>query len=148
MKSIRINAPGDGDWIMERVQSVFRPGIDQVIMAHDGDTRAGGFVLNNYLGASIAVHMAGDKGWCSRDLLWMMFDYVFNQLHAAKLIAPCASDNHAVVSMDLRVGFTLEATIHDAYGPGRHLLALTMTRDKCRWLSVKSRRYKSGGLAS
>lgn len=137
VRKIRINHPGAGEWIMERAGGVFRPDMDHSLATYRGDEILGGFVLSQYLGNSIAVHDAGcDPTWCPRELLWMMFHYVFRQLNCGLLIAPTQSDNYRALALNLRAGFRLETVICNAVAPGVHLMVLTMDAGACRWLRV------------
>lgn len=148
-RRILINEPGAGEWIMAQVGGRFSPERDHAISNHDGSEILGGFVLASYLGASIAVHMGGKApGWCSRDLLWMVFHYAFVQAGVHKVLAPVPSDNHTALSQDLRAGFTVEATIEDALSPGVHLVVLSMTRERCRWLRIKPKAYRPGSASN
>lgn len=150
MRSIRIDgrdeATGelDGAWVMAQVGGAFTEGWDHSFVTVDTEGRRfGGFVLAQYLGASMAVHMAGiDPRWCSRDLLWMVFHYAFVQLGCTKLIAPVRSTNHVAMAQDLRAGFVIEAVVRDAF-PDGHMVLLTMTRDTCPWLQLNPKAYKS-----
>lgn len=147
-KEILINAPGDGDWIMNRCEGVFRPALDHSIANYRSGEIQGGFVLCQYLGNSIAVHTGGkDPRWCSRDILWMLFHYAFRQLRCQMLIAPTPSDNYHALELNLRVGFHPETVIRDALAPGRHLMVLTMEARNCRWLRLIPQSYLPGGLA-
>jgi hypothetical protein len=140
MSDIRIHEPGAGEWIMGRLGALFTPKQDQSFSSHDGDRILGGFVLSHFIGGSITVHMAAqDKRWCSRDLLWLIFHYAFEQLGCHKMLTPLASDMHDVISMDIRAGWQLEAIIHDAYAPGVHMMILGMTKESCKWLKHKPR---------
>ena len=144
---IRIDAPGAGDWVMKRAQGFFIQGRDHSITMHnDLDDVVGGFVIVKYLGHSAAIRMAGEDGnWCSRELLWMVFHYAFNQLHCGKLLAPVKSDMYDVISMDLRAGWQLEATLRDMFEDGTHLLILSMTKDTCPWLNHTPTKWRANG---
>lgn len=148
-KEIHINAPGAGEQVMLWAGGAkFRPGEDHVLSTHAGGRLLGGFVLTQYMGNAIAVHDgACDPHWCSRDLLWMMFHYVFRQLHCQKLIAPTASDNHHALALNMRAGFRLETIIRDVIRPGRHLMVLTMVETDCPWLDIIPQSYLPGGGA-
>ena len=142
MGDIRINAEGDGEWIMGLCGGVFRPGVDQTIVNYRSGERAGGFALSDYMGHSIAVHMAGTSPrWCSRDLLSMVFHYGFVQLGCGKMLAPVASDNYRALELDLRAGWQIEAVLRDVLAPGRHLMVLGMTRESCPWLKRPVKEY-------
>lgn len=147
MTDIRIDKPGAGEWIMARVGGVFTPTHSHSFSRHNLDSGMirGGFVLEQYLGASAHVHMAGDdKRWINRELLWVFFTYTFKQLGCSKIIVPMPSRERGAVSLSiqLRLGMRVEATIEDGYAPGVHMLFLTMSRDTCRWLDYKPREWR------
>lgn len=145
MTDIKINAPGAGQWVMDRLGSRFMDGFDVSFTRHapDGSVR-GGIVLSHYIGGSMTAHMAGDdKHWFNRELAWLVFDYAFNQLGCIKLLAPLRSDNSRVIAMDMRGGWDLEAVVKDAYGRGLHMLILTMTRETCPWLNYKPKAWRA-----
>jgi hypothetical protein len=140
MHDIRINEPGAGQWIMGRLGGKFTPGFDNSFSSHEGDRILGGFVLTAFLGGSMTAHMAAqDTRWCSRELLWLVFHYGFEQAGVYKMLTPLPSDDHKIIAMDMRAGWQLEATIRDAYGLGRHMLILSMTKETCPWLRYKSK---------
>jgi hypothetical protein len=123
---------------MKRVGGFFHPGLDHSFCnARDGQI-VGGFVCAGFMGTSMQVHMAGtDEKWCSRELLWLLFDYAFVELGCTKLIAPVPSWNQAALRMDLRAGWRLEAVLSNVT-PDGDLMLLTMTRDECPWLKQKA----------
>jgi hypothetical protein len=142
-KQLRINDPAAGPWIMSRLDSVFSPDRAVTIANFDGDQVLGGFVLENYTGASMLVHMAGSgPGWCSRELLAVTFDYAFNQVGVTCLLAPVSSGNAAAMSQDLRGGFRVAARVPDIY-PDGDLVLLQMRREDCRWLRLRLREHVS-----
>jgi hypothetical protein len=139
---IRINYPGDGEWIMLRVGGVFNEKTDHSIAVHRDGHVCGGVVYTGYLGASITVHMAGNEtNWASPDFLWMTYDYSFNQLGVRKLIGLVPADNLRALSIDLRMGFTIEAKLTDMMPDGTDLLILSMRKADCKWLRIKPRYY-------
>jgi RimJ/RimL family protein N-acetyltransferase len=145
-KQIRIDAPGAGAWIMRRCEGRFSQDTDHSISNWRDGKIAGGFVLSDYTGASMTVHMAGDdEHWCSRDLLWMVFHYAFVQLGCRKLIAPVRSNNYAALAIDLRGGWRIEAIVRDAY-PDAHMFLLTMDREHCPWLKIKPKGWIYGPI--
>lgn len=146
MSDIRIDAPGAGDWIMSRVNGRFDSAVDHSFSSHDGSGAVlGGFVLCQYLGHSMTIHMAGDDAqWCSRELLWLPFHYAFTQLGCGKMLAPVRSDNYDALSMDLRAGWELETVIHDVYAPGVHMMVLSMVKATCPWLDYTPKQWRVG----
>ena len=71
----------------------------------------------------------------SRPLLAICFDYPFNQLGVRKILGLVPESNAAAKRFDEHVGFELEATLSEAHPTG-NLLVYSMTREKCRWLSL------------
>ena len=155
MKLIRLDGADDqgvldGRWIMDQVGGGgFEVGRDHSLATVRDGLLLGGFVVSGLLGRAVSVHMAGrDTHWCSRDLMWMLFDYIFNRLGALKAVALLDSTNILAVSQDLRAGFVMEAVVRDIYdAPDAHLLILTMTPEQCRWLKIKPQAYKLRDLA-
>jgi hypothetical protein len=128
---------------MARAGGVFTLGHDNAFMTYRGERRLGGIAATGYLGASIQFHMAGDDNrWITRDLLWLAFDFAFNQLGVRKVLGPLASTNDIAMAIDLRAGFELDAVIRDAV-PDGHLIILSMTKEKCRWLNYRSGAWRS-----
>lgn len=149
MKRILINTPGAGERIMEKTGAQFNPECEHSIASYEvtpeGERFLGGFVINHYLGASLAVHDGSDDPrWCSRELLTMLFHYIFVQLGCHRAYAPVASDNYAALSMNLRAGWRLEYVLKDAMSPGRHCMLLSMEPGTCPWLRLKMKHYRSG----
>jgi hypothetical protein len=143
-RQILIDAPGDGDWIMKQCHGYFDSSRDHSFATHRDITLLGGFVATAYFGKSMSVHMAGqDKYWCSRELLWLMFDYCFNQNSCHKMVTAVPSNNRLALSLDIRAGWKLEAVIKDLYEPGVHMHVLTMTPEQCRWLNYEPRQFRS-----
>jgi hypothetical protein len=144
---ILINHPQDGEWVMLRVGGVFNEKTDHVVALHRDGRIAGGVVFTGYLQASIVMHMAGvEDNWPTRDFLWMVFDYVFVQLGVRKAIGLVASSNHRALSIDMRLGFTIEGGIKDACPDGSDLLILTMDKAHCKWLQLRPVHYRSNSV--
>jgi len=141
---IRINDPVDGEWVAMRVGTVFNDKLDHCIGVHWHGRMKGGVVFSGYVGAAIMVHMAGDESnWATRDFLWMVFDYAFNQLGVRKLLGTVAATNTRALAIDLRMGFHIEARLRDVLPDGGDLLVLVMDRADAKWLRVKPRNYRS-----
>lgn len=148
MREIKIDAPDAGAWIMERVEGTFRDGVDHCFSTHEDGEILGGFALTGYMGLAMSIHMAArDKRWFSRELAWLAFHYPFVQLGVRKMIAPVRSDNSHSMMLCRRFGWQEEARLRDLF-PGADLVILTMTKDQCRWLGYKPRRWQAGKEAA
>jgi L-amino acid N-acyltransferase YncA len=145
---ILINHVDDGVWIMQRVGGVFNHITDQCIALHRDGRIRGGVVYTGFLHASIMLHMAGSEdNWATRDFLWMVFDYAFNQLGVRKLVGLVPSNNTRAISVDLRLGFRLEGRLTEMLAdPDEDLLILTMVKNHCKWLNVVPKHYRSNQM--
>lgn len=137
---IEIDAPGAGDWIMERCQGHYVERYSHSLSIHNDEGEIqGGFVVTDYIrDQSAFVSAAGvGPGWCTRKLLWMLFEYTFHQLNVKKLFALIRSDNYRAIEQDLRAGWKIETTIRDVYPGGIHGVLLYMVEADCPWLKRK-----------
>ena len=69
-------------------------------------------------------------------MLWITFDYPFNQLGVKKLIGQVPSSNLKALEFDKKLGFKEEARISDVF-PDGDLIVLSMRREDCRWLKIR-----------
>lgn len=147
-KIILINNPGDGQWVMDHMQGIFHPGTDHSLALHRDGKICGGVVYTGFLYASIALHMAGNEtNWATRDFLWMVFDYAFNQLGCRKLIGSVPAHNTRAIKVDYHLGFRLEGRLTLMLpDPDEDLLILTMTKAECRWLTKAKPKYYRSNL--
>ncbi len=131
----RINDVAHGARIARAAGVLFNPNADQVISRLKGDELLGGVIYNSFnCGGSINIHMAGFAPfWANKDMLWMAFDYPFNQLCVKKVIALVPATNNRALEIDKKMGFKEEARIADVYNDG-DLIVLGMYREHCRWL--------------
>lgn len=115
----------------------FNPAVDVVIARVVDGVLRGGVIFNNYTGASINLHVWGrDAGWADRDMLWITFHYPFIQLRCRKVFGQVPANNTAALDFDLKLGFKIEARIHDVF-PDEDLIVVAMKREDCRWLKIK-----------
>lgn len=144
--TILIDNPGDGEWIMGRIGGVFNERTDHCVALHRDGQIKGGVAYTGYVGASIICHVAGSEdNWPTRDWLWMIFDYPFNQLGCRKLVGLLAAKNTRAISVDLRLGFRLEGRLTGMLpDPDEDLLILTMRKEDCKYLKITPKHYRSG----
>lgn len=98
----------------------------------------GAAVFNNYTGADIHIHIVsnGKKNWITRELLWFVHYYAFNQAGVKRISGFIWESNKEAVELARRVGAELEARLVDAADDGDVLL-FRITRDNCKWLQRK-----------
>lgn len=124
------------------VVNEFNPMRDPSIcnVSSDGLWLLGGVIFQDYTGegGSINLHCAGFlPGWLSRALLWNTFNYAFNVVKVKKVIGKVHADNYKALKLNLHLGFKVETHIADVY-PDGDLLIMSMYRDDCKWLSLRS----------
>lgn len=132
-----------GQWVCQRTGGTFSEGT--AIGFAEGERLIAGVLYDNYNGASICMHVAGEgKRWMTREYLRICFDYPFNQLKVRKVIGLVPSSTPEVVAFDKNLGFIEEHRIRDAH-PRGDLVILSMTKQQCRFLGE---RYGSQKLAA
>jgi len=136
-----------GEEISKAIPRTFNPIHDHVISRTNKDGKLlGGVTFDGYTGSCVFIHQAGfDRRWLSRDLLWVIFDYTFNQLRCKKAVGIVPSSNAELLAFNERLGFKYETQIEDGY-PDGNMLVLSMKRDECRWLDLKPKSIRSGRL--
>jgi hypothetical protein len=105
------------------------------------DWLKGGVLFTNYRGGSVHIHMAGFcKNWVSKAMVYLAFDYPFNQLKVKKLFGQVPERNVVARNNDLHLGFKIEYLAEDVfdYPDGVNgMYLLSMSREECRWLDMK-----------
>jgi hypothetical protein len=143
-RQILIDAPNAGNWIMERVGGWVVPAVDHSFATYHGAQILGGFVVCEFLGNSMRAHMAAeDPRWFSRELAWLVCDYVFNQIGCGKMVTGVRSDNFAVLFMCRRAGWQVETSVADLYEPGVDMVILAMYPGSCSWLNYRPKLFRS-----
>ena len=136
---IQMNNPEHGYAIAEAAGVIFNPEADIVISRLSNEELVGGVLYNGYTRASINMHVAAfSPRWGSRDILWVCFDYPFNQLGCKKVFGQVPSKNEHALEFNLKLGFKIETLIPDVF-PEDDLLVVSMVREDCRWLNIKPR---------
>jgi len=99
--------------------------------------------FDSYNGANVNMHVAAIPGkrWMTREFLYFVFSYPFNQLGVRRITGLVAEDNAAARKFDEHIGFTLEARLKDAAVNG-DLLVYCMFKHQCRWLNLRQRYAK------
>jgi hypothetical protein len=127
-----------GPWLMDRISGQWIPGRGSVIgLWEDGIGPIAACLYESCNGASILGHLAGvGRKWMNREFLWYCFHYPFEELKVNKILGLVESDNLEARKLDEHLGFRLEATLENA-APNGDLLIYSMTKDQCKWLSLK-----------
>lgn len=127
----------------------FDPEVDSVISRVTPEGKLwGGFVYTNFTRRTITMHMAGvGPGWCTLELLWVGFDYPFNQLKVERVLGTVPSTSEQVLEMDKRGGWVELCRVPGVVIDG-DMVVLSMTREGCRWLKYARRFQPVGEMAA
>jgi len=124
-------------WLCERIGLAPTGHLMAIGSVSDLDNRLRGVVgYDNYNGASVVMHMAGDPGWIDKSMLHAAFDYPFNRLGCNQALAfvPCGND--VALDIDKRLGFEVVAELDGAH-PDGSLLVLRLRREDCKWIAPR-----------
>lgn len=107
----------------------------------DRDILRGGTLYTEYWKKSCNVHFAGFRpNWISKQMLWVGFDFPFNQLGVKKLFGLIPEWNYKSRLLALHMGFKVEYLAHDVYDMPdavNGMYIMSMLKDDCKWLKMK-----------
>jgi RimJ/RimL family protein N-acetyltransferase len=140
---ILFNQPGHGDVVAKALGTRFNERTNSLITrVRDGEL-IGGVIYDSYTHESIMAHIAGwEDRWLNRDLLWVMFDYPFNQMGVKRIFAQVQASNHHAIEFDHKLGFRDVAEIEGVYPGNVSAIIMRMDREDCRWLNIKTNYFK------
>lgn len=135
-----------GPWVMDRIQGTWITGLGTAIGLLEFDKEGktckliAGVVYESFNGRNIVAHIAGIEGkrWLTRDFLWYIFYYPFEQLQVRRITAITGSTNYPAQKFLQHIGFTLEATLKEA-NPSGDSLVYRIFREDCKWLTLTSK---------
>lgn len=130
---------GDGvlDWVAKKTNDYGRFGGGTAIgWARHGEIIAG-VCYCDWNGPNVVCHIASDgsKKWLTKQYLWTIFDYPFNQLHCERITVAVGEGNGASRNFVRKLGFELEARLSKAHPTG-DLLIFRMFKHDCRWIRL------------
>lgn len=127
-----------GRWVCEKAGGTWTPICQAIGQMHDGQLIAG-IMYDAYTGASIAMHSrVDDPRRVSRQWIWAIFDYPFNQLKVKRVTGLVSMANKKAQETNEHLGWKRETTIAD-YFPDGDAIIYVMRRDECRWLKLGER---------
>ena len=124
------------NWVARRTNEFGRFGTDIGIgWARDGALVAG-VAYADWNGPNVVCHIASDgsRRWATREYLWTIFDYPFNQLKVKRITVCVGEGNSDSRRFVQHLGFRLESTLRAAH-PSGDLLVYSMFSEQCRWLN-------------
>ena len=134
------------DWVSERVQGDFGRahgiGLQRLMTGPYAQPQFGapwkmvaGVAYEDYNGPNVVCHIAAEgANWMTRQFLWTIFDYPFNQMKVDRITVCVGEANMASRRFVAHLGVTLEANLRGAHPTG-DLLVWRMFREDCKWIS-------------
>lgn len=123
------------EWVARQTNEFGNFGTDIGIGWQKGGRIVAGVAYADWNGPNVVCHIASDgsRRWLTREYLWTIFDYPFNQL-GCKRITVCVGHGNADSTRFVKhLGFTLEATLEDAHPTGA-LQVFRLRKHECRWI--------------
>lgn len=141
MDHIVLNDPHWGQEIAKVAGTYYDPPHSSCVMRlRDDDEPVGGVIYTGYTGESIVIHSGSwTPHWINRDMLYVVFDYPFNQLGVKRLFGHVPEDNLHARTFNEKVGFRYVARIEGVFKHGVACMVMRLDREGCRFLSVRSR---------
>ena len=86
------------------------------------------------------MHIGGlDPHWINRDMLFVTFDYPFNQLGVKRIFGQVPEDNLHAQEFNVNLGFKYVARIEGVFPHNIACMVMCMEREECRFLTLKPR---------
>ena len=96
-----------------------------------------GVVYEDWNRVNVVCHIAAEgKRWLTREYLWTIFDYPFNQLGVGRITVCVGEGNAASRRFCEHLGFALEARLDKAHPTG-DILVYRLRKPECRWLALR-----------
>jgi RimJ/RimL family protein N-acetyltransferase len=147
LSEVRLNDMNDGSALSHSAGSAYNPLLDRCIARITPEGKlVGGAVFRNYTGidGSIVMHVhSWSPRWLTRTLVFMAFDYMFNQLQVKKVFGNIPMKNAQALKFARDAGFNVETIIPDVF-PGDDMAVMSLYRDECRFLALAARRTGNG----
>jgi RimJ/RimL family protein N-acetyltransferase len=124
------------DWVAKRTNEYGNFGAAQGIgWLKDGNLVAG-VAYAEWNGPNVVCHIASDgsRRWATRQYLWTIFDYPFNQLNANRITVCVGEGNGNSRRFVEKLGFAVEATLKEAHPTG-DLIVYRMWKSECRFIA-------------
>jgi RimJ/RimL family protein N-acetyltransferase len=142
---IVLNDPHWGAEVARIAGTHYFPEQSACVMRLRDDEPVGGVIYTGYTSESIVVHSgAWTPHWLNRDMLYVVFDYPFNQLGVKRLFGHVPEDNRHARLFNEKMGFRYVARIEGVFKHGVACMVMRLDREDCRFLWVRPRTIISG----
>lgn len=120
-----------GQWVAQQIGMSFHEGM--VAIGSSTAKGKGGVIFENWNKRNIFAHIAGEgEGWITKEFLWYIFFYPFEELGCDRITVVVASSNKFAQNLATRLGFELETQLIEAH-PDGDLLIYRLLKTQCRW---------------
>ena len=97
-------------------------------------------IFSNYTTESIAIHMAGwNPHWINRDMLFVTFDYPFNQLGVKRIFGYVPETTFTLYVSMRSSASRIVARIEGMFPHNVACCLMKLEREDCRFLGVRPR---------
>lgn len=123
------------EWVAKRTNEFGNFGCAQGIgWLREGEIVAG-VVYAEFNGPNVVCHIASDRSrrWLTREFLWAIFDYPFNQMGCNRITVCVGQGNADSTRFVKHLGFTIEAVLEGAHPTGA-LQIFRLWKSDCRWI--------------
>lgn len=123
-------------WIAHRTNEFGSFGTDIGIGWAKNGQLVAGVAYADWNGVNVVCHIASDgsRRWLTRQYLWFIFSYPFDQLNCKRITVCVGEGNCNSRRFVEHLGFDLEIPLKSAH-PSGDLLVYRMFREDCSWIS-------------
>jgi len=122
-----------GPWVAEKTGGSWCVGRGQAIGKLKDGNLVAGVLYEDFNGANVVCHIAGEGGWADRRFLGIIFDFPFNQLKVRRITVPVNGDNEKSIRLVEHMGFKLESRLEQATLDS-DILLYRLFKDECKYL--------------
>ena len=120
-------------WLQERIGLVPTPNLRCIGNFLNGKLM-GVVGYDNFNGASIMMHSAGEGNWLTKEMLHAVFHYPFDVCKVNMVLGLVPSGNGQAIRFNHHIGFKTLTEIPGAH-PDGSLVIMAMRRRECRYLN-------------
>lgn len=126
------------EWVAAQTAEFGNFGTDVGIGWEKDGRLVAGVAYANWNGVNIETHIASDrsKRWMTRQFLFTILDYPFNQLKAKRISACVGEGNKDSRKFVEHLGFSIEARLEKAHPTG-DLLIYRMFANECKYVEIR-----------
>jgi RimJ/RimL family protein N-acetyltransferase len=125
-----------GPWVSQKTNGSWCAGRGQAIGKLVDGQLVAGVLYEDFNGANVVCHIAGEGKWADRQFLAVIFDYPFNQMKVRRITVPVCGANARSVKLVEHMGFVLESRLEQATLDS-DLLLYRLFKDECKYLRGK-----------